>query len=181
MKIGYARVSTGDQSLDLQRDALRAAGCDTVFEDVISGASRERPGLDAALAALRMGDMLVTWRLDRLGRSLSHLIALVGDLDRRGCGLVSLSEAIDTASASGKLLFHIMGALAEFERALISERTKAGLAARRSRGQHLGRRPKLSPNDIADARHTLACSDCPKAQLALRLGVSRVTLWRALR
>lgn len=181
MKIGYARVSTGDQNLDLQRDALGAAGCDRVFEDMVSGTSRERPGLDAAFAALHAGDTLVTWRLDRLGRSLSHLIALVAELDRRGCGLVSLTEAIDTGSASGKLLFHIMGALAEFERALISERTKAGLAARRSRGQHLGRRPKLSPNDIADARHTLACSDCPKAQLALRLGVSRVTLWRALR
>ncbi|MBV2147696.1 recombinase family protein [Sphingobium sp. AS12] len=180
-KMGYARVSTDDQNLDLQRDALIAAGCVRIHEDHgISGRIAARPGLDRALAALGRGDTLVVWRLDRLGRSLPHLLALAGDLEARGCGLASLTEAIDTGSAGGRLVFHIMGALAEFERALISERTRAGLQARRQRGQTLGRKPKLSRSDLAAVR-----ADLERGQkvggIASRLGVSRVTLWRALR
>ncbi len=130
MKIGYARVSSGEQNLDLQRDALTAVGCGMIYEDEgVSGAARRRPGLDQALATLKQGDTLVTWRLDRLGRSLPHLIELVAALQDRGCWFVSLNEAIDTGSAGGKLVFHIMGALAEFERALIVERTRAGMTS----------------------------------------------------
>lgn len=125
MKIGYARVSTDDQSLGLQRDALRVAACDVIYEDHgVSGAISARPGLSKALRKVRTGDTLVTWKLDRLGRSLAHLITLTVDLEERGVSFVSLSEAIDTRTASGRLLFHVMGALAEFERSLIGERTR---------------------------------------------------------
>lgn len=143
MFIGYARVSTDEQSVDLQIDALKRAGCERIFRDNdYSGALKSRPALDDALDYLEPGDTLVTWRLDRLGRSLSHLISLVADLERRGVAFRSLSEAIDTSTASGRLQFHMMGALAEFERALISERTKAGMAAARSRGVQFGRPTK---------------------------------------
>ncbi|SNB79775.1 Resolvase, N terminal domain, partial [Arboricoccus pini] len=134
MKVGYARVSTDDQNLDLQRRALTAAGCEKIFEDQISGASTKRPGLDDALAQCGNDDVLVVWKLDRLGRSLSHLIAVVQELGDKGCGFQSLSENIDTTTAGGRLVFHLMGSLAEFERALIAERTRAGLAAARMRG-----------------------------------------------
>lgn len=181
-KIGYARVSTDDQNLDLQRDALRAAGCSVIHEDQgVSGRITARPGLDAALGQLCPGDTLVVWRLDRLGRSMRHLLAVAGYLEAGGCGLASLTEAIDTSSAGGRLVFHIMGALAEFERALISERTRAGLQARRRRGQRLGRAPKLAEADLAAARADLAAGIATRAGIASRLGVSRVTLWRALR
>ncbi|MBY0560999.1 recombinase family protein [Hyphomicrobium sp.] len=140
MFIGYARVSTDEQSIDLQLDALERAGCQRIFNDSgFSGALKSRPALDELLAYLKPGDTLVTWRLDRLGRSLSHLILLVNDLEVRGIAFKSLSEAIDTSTAGGRLQFHMMGALAEFERALISERTKAGMAAARLRGVQLGR------------------------------------------
>ncbi len=140
MLIGYARVSTDEQSVDLQIDALQRAGCEPIFRDTgFSGVLRSRPALDDAIACLGPGDTLVTWRLDRLGRSLSHLISLVNDLEKRGIAFKSLSEAIDTSTAGGRLQFHMMGALAEFERALISERTKAGMAAARLRGVQLGR------------------------------------------
>ncbi len=131
MLIGYARVSTQDQHLDLQRDALKAAGCEKVHEDRASGAKTERPGLETALEALRPGDTLVVWRLDRLGRTLPHLIHTVSQLQERGVGFKSLTEAIDTTSSTGNLVFHIFGAIAEFERNLIRERTQAGLAAAR--------------------------------------------------
>ncbi len=140
MLIGYARVSTDEQSVALQIDALERAGCGRIFcDNGLSGVLRSRPALDEALSHVRAGDTLVTWRLDRLGRSLSHLISLVGDLEKRGIAFKSLSEAIDTSTAGGRLQFHMMGALAEFERSLISERTKAGMAAARIRGIRIGR------------------------------------------
>jgi DNA invertase Pin-like site-specific DNA recombinase len=143
MLIGYARVSTDEQSVDLQIDALERAGCGRIYRDSgFSGVLRSRPALDEALACLKPGDTLVTWRLDRLGRSLAHLISLVSDLEKRGIAFKSLSEANYTSTASGRLQFHMMGALAEFERALISERTKAGMAAARSRGVQFGRPTK---------------------------------------
>ncbi len=141
--IGYARVSTQDQTLDLQRDALRAAGCVEIFEDQgVSGVKEARTGLDAALASLEAGDCLVVWKLDRLGRSLRHLIDTLKALSDRGIGFRSIQDAIDTTTAGGRLYFHIMAALAEFERDLISERTKAGMAAAKARGVHVGRPPQ---------------------------------------
>ena len=139
MKIGYARVSTDEQNLDLQRHALEAAGCEFVFEDRVSGAAHERPGLATALARVQPGDALVVWKLDRLGRSLVHLIHVIDGLGKVGAGFVSLSESIDTGTAGGRLVFHMMGALAEFERSLISERTSAGMKAAKRRGRHVGR------------------------------------------
>lgn len=181
MKIGYARVSSDDQNLALQRDALAGAGCDKVFEDQgVSGSVERRAGLDQALAAMQSGDVLVTWRLDRLGRSLPHLIDLVAGLNARGCEFQSLTESIDTTSAGGKLVFHIMGALAEFERSLIIERTKAGVAAARKRGQVLGRRRKLNEAQIAHAREAIEAGRESVASMARLLGVERSTLWRAL-
>src|ERR1700736_1608001 len=141
MLIGYARVSTADQNLDLQRDALKKAGSKRVFSDQMSGARADRPGLAEALSHARQGDALVVWRLDRLGRSLPNLIEVVAELERRGVGFKSLTESIDTTTTGGKLIFHIFGALAEFERNLIRERTNAGLAAARARGR-VGGRPK---------------------------------------
>src|SRR5690348_9395311 len=147
MEIGYARVSTGEQTLDLQLDALTRAGCAKVFTETASGANAERPILAEALSYLRPGDVLVVWRLDRLGRSLQHLIAVVAELAERGIGFKSLGEQIDTTTAGGKLVFHVFGALAEFERDLIRERTQAGLAAARARGRVGGR-----PKKLADAK-----------------------------
>jgi DNA invertase Pin-like site-specific DNA recombinase len=141
MKIGYARVSTHEQNLSLQTDALTDAGCENIFEDHISGSKSSRPGFDEALTYLRKGDVLVVWRLDRLGRSLKHLIEIVTLLEERGVGFQSLQESIDTTTNGGRLIFHVFGALAEFERNLIRERTQAGLAAARARGRK-GGRPK---------------------------------------
>src|SRR4051794_37199660 len=142
MLIGYARVSTNDQTLDLQKDALTKAGCGKIFTDTVSGATKERKWLDQALTQLRAGDTLTVWRLDRLGRSLPHLIETITSLENQGIGFKSLTENIDTTTSGGKLIFHIFGALAEFERNLIRERTVAGLEAARARGR-LGGRPKL--------------------------------------
>jgi len=141
MLIGYARVSSDDQNLDLQLDELKKAGCKKILEDRISGARASRPGLERMLETVREGDVVVVWRLDRLGRSLKDLIELVASLETRGVGLTSLKEKIDTTSSSGRLVFHIFGALAEFERSLIRDRTSAGLAAARARGR-TGGRPK---------------------------------------
>jgi DNA invertase Pin-like site-specific DNA recombinase len=181
MKVGYARVSTEDQNLDLQLDALRLAECGQIYRDEgISGAAMSRPGLDSVLAALRPGDTLVTWRLDRLGRSLAHLLAIITRLEADGIAFLSLSEAIDTRTASGRLLFHVMGALAEFERSLISERTRAGIAAARARGRVVGRPPKLSPAQIEFASSALERGDLRIREVAAQLGVSPLTLSRAL-
>lgn len=156
-RIGYARVSTVDQHLDLQRNALCLAGCDRVFEDHgVSGSQQQRDGLSSMLKALRRGDVLIVWRLDRLGRSIVHLISLVETLKRRGIGFVSLTESIDTSSAGGQLIFHILAALAEFEKSLIRERTMAGLAAAKTRGKLPGRRPSLSRGQCEDIRTALS-------------------------
>ncbi len=143
--IGYMRISTNDQDTALQRDALENLGCSKIFEDTSSGAKAERPGLTKCLEFLREGDTLVVWRLDRLGRSLKDLIKQINDLENRGVGFHSITENIDTTTAGGKLVFHIFGAMAEFERNLISERTKAGLAAARKRGRKGGRKPSVTP------------------------------------
>jgi DNA invertase Pin-like site-specific DNA recombinase len=180
MKIGYARVSTDDQNLDMQERALREAGVDQLFTDQVSGAARSRPGLDAALAALNTGDMLVVWRLDRLGRSLPHLISVVAELGERGIDFQSLSDRVDTTSAQGRLVFHMMGALAEFERALISERTRAGVQAARARGVRLGRRVALNALQLEHAKALIASGESPSA-VAHTLKVGRSTLYRSLR
>jgi len=146
MRIGYARISTHDQNLNLQLDALKLSGCDKVYRDEgISGAKSKRPGLDKALKALKRGDHLIVWRLDRLGRSVRHLIELTTLFEAKGVAFTSLSDGIDTSTASGKLFFHITSAFAEFERNLISERTKAGMAAAKARGVKLGRPKKKTP------------------------------------
>lgn len=180
MRIGYARISTDDQSLALQRDALITAGCAVVHEDQVSGMATKRPGLTAALAATSKGDVLVVWKLDRLGRSLPHLIDTVRHLGDRGAGFASLSESIDTTTAGGKLVFHIMGALAEFERSLIVERVNAGIAAARKRGKHLGRPRKLSADQVAHARAAIDGGLQTMAGMSELLGVDNATLWRAL-
>ncbi len=145
MKVGYARVSTADQHLRMQEDALKSAGCQEIFHDIASGAKTARPGLEDAIAYLREGDTIVVWKLDRLGRSIQHLIQTVKELNEKNIGLQSLQENIDTATSGGKLIFHIFSALAEFERDLIVDRTKAGLKAARVRGR-LGGRPSLLDN-----------------------------------
>lgn len=178
--IGYARVSTLEQNPALQFDALVLAGCDQIFTDQASGALANRPALDQALGLLQEGDTLVTWKLDRLGRSLSHLITLVTALESRRVAFRSLSEAIDTRTAGGRLLFHVMGALAEFERALISERTRAGMAAARARGATLGRPHKLSSAQIEVALNALGGTTETLRDLAKIFSVSTSTLKRAV-
>ena len=181
MRIGYARVSTHDQNLDLQKDALKKAGCDKVIVDVASGKKEKRSGLDRARDQLRKGDVLVVWRLDRLGRSLKHLIELMNEMEGAGIGFCSIQESINTTTPGGKLVFHIFGALAEFEHCLIRERTIAGLAAARARGRKGGRKPALSPADVRKAAAMLADPDITKAEIAKHFSVSRVTLNAALK
>src|SRR4051794_38726481 len=170
MLIGYARVSTGDQTLDLQTDALNAAGCDRVFTDILSGVKAERPGLAEAIDYVRAGDTLVVWRLDRLGRSLPHLIETVTQLETKGIGFRSLTEQIDTTTPGGKLIFHIFGSLAEFERDLIRERTHAGLASARARGRVGGRPKKLTEKQLALAKHLYADKQTDVATICTTLG-----------
>jgi DNA invertase Pin-like site-specific DNA recombinase len=180
MLIGYARVSTQEQTLNLQQDALHKAGCIKIFTDTASGAKAERKGLDEALNYVRKGDTLVVWRLDRLGRSLPHLITTMTDLEERGIGFKSLTENIDTTTSGGKLIFHIFGALAEFERNLIRERTQAGLTAARARGKKGGRPKALSAKqlsiarDLYEKRHTIA-------EICRTLKISRATLYRSIK
>ena len=181
MRVGYARVSTHEQNLELQLDALRKAGCERVFEDKASGAKSERPGLAKAREMLRPGDTLVVWRLDRLGRSLKHLIEAVTDLDEAGVGFLSLTESIDTTTNGGRLVFHIFGALAEFERGLIRERTLAGLAAARARGRKGGRPKKMDAKKLSQAKALLVSRDQSVADVASLLKVGRATLYRALK
>jgi DNA invertase Pin-like site-specific DNA recombinase len=178
MRIGYARVSTDDQTLDLQRDALKRAKCKEVYEEHASGKNTARPELEACLKSLRDGDTLVVWRLDRLGRSLGDLIRLTQDLQARGVGFSSLTEQIDTASPSGKLIFHVFGALAEFERNLIRERTLAGLKAARARGRKGGRPRKLGAKELKTMRSLLRAGEVPVSTIAEQFGVARSTLYR---
>lgn len=180
MFVGYARVSTRDQDRALQLDALQAAGCERVFEETASGAQRDRPQLAAALDYVRAGDVLTVWKLDRLARSMKQLIETAETLEQRGIGLRSLTEQIDTTTPGGKLVFHVFGALAEFERSIIAERSRAGLAAARARGRIGGRRPALSPSDLAAAKAMLADKAIPVAEIAKRLGVTTATLYRHL-
>lgn len=180
MIIGYARVSTQDQNPQLQLDALSGASCEQVFHETATGTLRERPELTACLRTLRKGDALVVWKLDRLARSLKDLVEIVHDLNQRGIGFRSLTESIDTTSSGGRLVFHIFGALAEFEHSLIRERTIAGLVAARARGRKGGRKPALSPADVRKAAAMLADPDITKAEIAKHFGVSRVTLNAAL-
>jgi DNA invertase Pin-like site-specific DNA recombinase len=178
--LGYARVSTLDQDPALQTDALDAAGCYRVWTDKASGKLDKRPQLDAVLDQLRPGDTLVVWRLDRLGRSMKHLIAVVADLEERGVGFRSLTENIDTTTPAGKLIFHIFGALAEFERELIRERTMAGLAAARARGRTGGRPSVMTPERLKVARAMLDTGDHTAKTIAETIGVSRSSMYRAL-
>jgi DNA invertase Pin-like site-specific DNA recombinase len=180
MLVGYARVSTQEQDLALQLDALRTAGCEKICEEKSSGAQRERPALQAALTYMRQGDTLVVWKLDRLARSLKQLIETVEDFGVRGLGLRSLTEAIDTTTAGGKLVFHLFAALAEFERGVIRERTLAGLQAARARGRTGGRPPALKPKDLAAARAMLQDPGITVREAARRLGVAASTLYRHL-
>lgn len=180
MLVGYARVSTQDQNPALQIDALTAAGCEKVFTEKASGAQRDRPELAAALSYMRAGDSLVVWKLDRLARSLPQLIETVATLEDQGIGFRSLTEAIDTTTAGGKLIFHIFGALAEFERSVIRERTRAGLKAARDRGRKGGRPPALSTADLAAAKALLRDPAITVDEVATRLKVSPATLYRHL-
>src|SRR3954447_10940264 len=178
MLIGYARVSTQDQTLDLQLDALKNAGCGKIYTDTASGAKAERKGLEEALDYVREGDILVVWRLDRLGRSLRHLIETITFLNNRKVGFRSLTENIDTTTSGGKLVFHIFGALAEFERDIIRERTTAGLEAARARGRFGGRRSVMTPAKLRLAQAAMGRPDTTVSQLCEELGISRMTLYR---
>lgn len=176
----YARVSTQDQSPALQRDALAHAGCEKIFEEKASGAQRDRPELKAAFDYMRDGDTLVVWKLDRLARSMKQLIETVEGLEERGIGFQSVTEKIDTTTSGGKLVFHIFGALAEFERGIILERTNAGLQAARARGRVGGRPPALSADDITMARAMLRDPDITVKQIAAHFGVAPSTLYKHL-
>ena len=182
MLIGYARVSTQDQTLNLQLDELKKAGCNRIFTDIASGAAKERPGLAEAISYCRNGDTLVVWRLDRLGRSLPHLIETIKGLDTRGIGFRSVREAIDTTTSGGKLIFHIFGALAEFERDIIRERTQAGLQAARARGRK-GGRPKRQPSarQVAMARALYADKTNSVKDICKTMGISRSTFYRYIK
>ena len=178
MKIGYARISTHDQSLDLQADALKAAGCEKIFQDVASGAKDERRGLAEAVQYVRAGDILTVWKLDRLGRSLKHLIETVNELHEKGVGFASLQENIDTTTPGGKLIFHVFGALAEFERELVRERTNAGLKAARARGKTGGRPKKLTPEKIEIAKAMMSDPKINIKTICQTLNISPKTLYR---
>jgi DNA invertase Pin-like site-specific DNA recombinase len=177
--IGYARVSSLDQNLNLQRDALANAGCVVVFDDQISGAKTDRPGLNDALAYLRTGDVLVVWKLDRLGRSMSHLVETVNELEARGVGFKSLTEQIDTTTPSGRLIFHIFESLGQFERDLIRERTNAGLKAAVARGRKGGRKPVMTGEKLERAEALLA-SGLTVREAAARLKIGKTALYAAL-
>ena len=182
MSTGYARVSTEEQNLDLQRQALEAAGCKKIHEaHGVSGAARERPGLTRALAGAEPGDVLVVWKLDGLGRSLPHLVEVINGLRDAGVGFRSLQEQIDTTSAGGRFYLHILAALAEFEREMISERTWAGMASAWRRGKHIGRPRKLSAQQMTHARELIDSGTETRAAVAALFGVNVTTLRRALR
>jgi DNA invertase Pin-like site-specific DNA recombinase len=177
MLIGYARVSTTDQNLALQKEALEKAGCERIYEDTISGTRAERPGLTKALEMLRSGDTLVVWKLDRLGRSVKNLIALVGEINTNGIHFRSLTDSIDTGTTSGRFFFHVMASLAEMERELIIERTRAGLEVARALGRKGGRKRTMTDSKIDSAKKLLS-SGVPPRDVAKDLGVSLATLYR---
>jgi DNA invertase Pin-like site-specific DNA recombinase len=178
--IGYARVSTAEQDTAMQRSALQAAGALKVFEDVASGAKAGRPGLAAALAYLRDGDTLAVWKLDRLGRSLPHLVQTVAELEKRGVGFRSLTENIDTTTPNGRLVFHLFAALADFERDLIRERTRAGLVAAKARGRSGGRRAVVTPDKLTRARELIDRKGLTVREAAARVKVGKTALYKAL-
>lgn len=177
MKIGYARISTKDQNLELQKEALEKAGCNKIYEDIISGAKHGRPGLDLALEVLKSGDTLTVWKLDRLGRNVKQLVDLVGEFEKRGIHLNSITEGIDTSTPSGKFFFHMMASLAEMERSLIIERTRAGLETARRLGKLSGRKPKMNPGKVLAAKKLLKSGISPK-EVAKTLEISVATLYR---
>lgn len=177
-KIGYARVSTQDQDLSLQIDALKRVGCSQIYEEKVSGKRADRPELINCLKAMRTDDTLVVWRMDRLGRSLRDLVEIVTGLEAQGIHFESLTEKIETGTATGKLMFHVFASMAEFERNLISERTLAGLAAARARGRVGGRKPSLSPKDIEHAKLLLENPNITVTEVAERFGVTRQTIYR---
>lgn len=184
VKFGYARVSTSDQSPALQKDALKKAGCRKIFVDYVSGATAERKELQSLLDHVEAGDVIVIWKLDRLSRSLSHLVELTNDLHARGVGLISLNDPIDTTTSQGKLMFHIFASLAEFERDLISERTKAGLNAARARGRTGGRPKGLSKQarqKAAAAEALYKSGDLTITEIIQQLEIGRATLYKYLR
>lgn len=180
MILGYARVSTNDQNPALQIDALGNFGCERVFEEKVSATSKVRPQLDRLLDSLREGDTVVVWRLDRLGRSIKDLIALVELFKERGVQFVSLTEKIDTSSPSGELIFHIFASVAQFERSLIIERTKSGLSAARARGRVGGRKRKMSIEDIKKARALATSNEISISDIAEHFNISRTTLYKYL-
>ena len=177
-KLGYVRVSTHEQNLDLQVDALRAHGCDALFEERMSGARRERPQLDKMLAQLRPTDQVVVWRLDRLARSLKHLLEIVEIINSRGAEFVSLTEKLDTSSPGGRLIFHVFASIAEFERELVVERTKAGLAAARARGRVGGRRRKWDDKDVLMMKLLMLEPNKDVKAICDRFDISRASLYR---
>jgi DNA invertase Pin-like site-specific DNA recombinase len=178
MNIGYARVSTQEQNLDLQNDALKAAGCENIYTDKMSGAKKNRPGLEEILGFIRKGDTLVVWRLDRLGRSLKHLIQVLNQLDEKGVYFKSIQESLDTSTPGGKLIFHVFGALAEFERDIIRERTLAGLASARGRGRIGGRPRKLSADQVEMAKKLICDPTISIAEICRTFSISKATLYR---
>ncbi len=181
MKIGYARVSTADQNLDLQMDALKEAGCEKIFSDHgVSGAKTDRPGLDKALDHVRKGDTLVIWKLDRLGRSLSHLLSIVEDLKQQGADFASVQDGFDTSSASGKMVFSVIGAMAEYERNLMRERTMAGLATARSRGRMGGRPKSLDKSQVKVAIALTEAGELTIKEICEQVGCSRSTYYRQI-
>jgi DNA invertase Pin-like site-specific DNA recombinase len=177
MLIGYARISTQEQNMELQCQALKEAGCERIFEDVASGNRSERPGLDHALDILRKDDTLVVWKLDRLGRSVKHLVNVVADLEKKGIQFKSLTDAIDTSSPSGRFFFHIMASLTQMEREFTIERTRAGLAAAKKLGRVGGRKRKMTPSKVESAT-TLLKQGTPPTEIARNFGVSVATLYR---
>lgn len=180
MLVGYSRVSTEDQKLDLQLDALKGAGCEKFFSDHVSGASKLKPGLEEALAYLRAGDTLVVWKLDRLGRTVKGLVDLVQALQEKSIQFRSLTDGIDTSTTAGRFFFHVMAALAQMEKELVHERTMAGLSAARARGRLGGRKPKMDASKL-DAARKLLLAGTPASAVAKTLGVGRATLYRGLK
>lgn len=180
MLIGYARVSTRDQNLDLQLDKLREVGCEKIFSDKASGVREDRPGLAEAIAYARSGDTLTVWKLDRLGRTMKSLIRFVDDLRESGVEFKSINEGLDTSTPMGRFTFHILGALAQMEAELVKERTMAGLQASRARGKLGGRPKKITPDQLVMARTLMTNPDLTMEQIARQLGVGKSTLYREL-